>query len=377
MSRSLEDLRSECNKLGISWSHADSKAGLVNKLRARLAAWAADIPDPMKAKNLQDLVEPASPRPYAAFRPYFDKTYVAEPKFDGARMMMILGSTENMVVSPRRSVKTFAATSRTDNFPHFRDAVVPTLAGTILDGELLAPSPKLPTKGGFTDSILNASVALVNQGAAGAVSIQQRYGLARFYAFDVTMMLGEDIKGADYDERREVLEVVVAELRNRYPSLPIELVNQYPVTEGVIAAAIEDGYEGVVIKNRHTTYRPGSRSGGWYKVKQLSTADGFITGWETGKGSNAGKVGSVEVSVYRDGDIIAVAQVGNLTDELRDLMTSPSGSLRAEWYRQVLEFAGQGITKGGKVRHPRLVRLRPDKSPLDCQADQLDGWTRV
>lgn len=378
MTRSLDELRAECSRLGISYTAWDSKESLVNALRKRLAAWAAEIPDPMKAKNLQDLVEPASPHPYSRFRAYFNPRFVAEPKLDGSRMMVVLGSDSNMVVSPRRSVTTFGATNRSDNFPHLRDAVVPALAGTILDGELIAPTPKLPTKNGdFTNSILNASVALVNQNAPSAARLQSMYGPAKFYVFDVTMLQGDDIQRLTYDERREILEVVVGKLNETYPDVPFILINQYPVTGSIIEAAIEDGFEGVVIKDRKSSYRPASRNG-WYKVKQLSTADGFITGWERGKGSNAGKVGSVEVSVYdAHGNPLQVAKVGNLTEDLRNEMTSPDGSLKPEWYDRCLEFAGQGMTKGFKVRHPRLVRLRPDKEPKDCQIDQLDGWTAV
>lgn len=381
MTKSLDDLRASCKKNGIPYLPGDSKEELINRLRAHLAEWSTsiEIPDPMKAKNLQELVDPTLNNPYSRLSQYYGSHMSLEPKYDGCRMMVLLGDEVNQIYSPRRSVKTFGASLRTDNFPHLRDDVLDGMAETLLDGELLAPGPRIQTHTGtWTDSLLNASVALCNSNPVSSAATQAKFGLATFVAFDVLNVQGNSVMTLTYSDRRGMLESIIATMQTVYPYTRFRISPRYEASSEGITTAIDAGYEGVVLKSNISAYKPGSRSGGWYKIKTLSSADGFVTGWEPGKGSNDGKVGSLEISVYDSGgDAVIVAQVGNLTDAMRNEITAPDGSLQEWVYGMVVEFAGQGMTKGFKVRHPRLMRLRPDKIERECLKDQLTSWTRV
>ena len=113
------------------------------------------------------------------------------------------------------------------------------------------------------------------------------------------------------------------------------------------------------------------------KIKTFSTADAFVTGWAPGEHANEGMVGSLELSILKGEDVVPVAQVGNLSDDFRKEITAEDGSLKSEWYSQVVEFQGQGIGKNGRVRHAHMVRLRPDKEMKDCTSEQLDVFPRV
>lgn len=399
--RSLAELRAQCDSVQVPYQDTDNRGVLMDLLRAKIGTpdLAMEI-DPAKAYDLKSKLKWGTDDPYAGIAEYLTDAYVAEPKLDGVRMRLFLGELGNTMNSGRRSVKTFGYTARTDNFPHIRDAAVPALNGTILDGELLSPSTRIQTKEGdeWTDSLLNASVSLVNCGPDKSVAAQERFGKAQFWVFDVLAFRGEDVTGKSYDERRGLLENVVTMLRTDHPECEVRLIPQEPATVATIEQSLREGFEGVMLKLRSGTYRPGKRMREWLKVKAYSTADAFVVDYEPGENKNEGKVGSLELAVvvrelkteaqlslpiefmHVDGrhyEIRTVAQVGNLTDEMRDAITADDGSLREDFYGTVIEFLGQGIGKNGRARHAHMERLRPDKDALDCGMDQIAEWPRV
>lgn len=333
--------------------------------RARLDGYA----DPMKGADLKPEIAWGSVNPFDGLRRFFTPRYAMEPKLDGCRVMVIFGEAGNIVVSGRTADR-----DRTGNFPHLAQATIPGLGGTVLDGELIA-------NGDRTDGMLTTTTALVNSNPGHARLLQRPAplgsGPARFCAFDVLQVMGADVTGRSYDERRELLAQIVEGWQQRYPNLPVHLVPTWPSEAAVITRAIRDGHEGVMIKDRQSAYRPGERNGGWHKVKTMSTADAFVTGWKPGQGSNASLVGSLELSVYVDGEAVSIGHAGNMTVKFRRALTAPDGSLREDWYGRVVEFAGQGVGPNGKIRHCLLVRERPDKDPAQCQADQLHIFPRV
>ena len=404
MTRSLDELRKECTAAGVPYSTLDTKEVLIKRL-AR-ASGSVEIPDPMKAKSLKDSITWGSASPFSGLSSYLNVRYTAQPKYDGGWGTLVLGSVSNHIFSGRRSVKTFAASDRTDNFPHLRDAVISGWNDTIIVGELLAPSSRLPTKtGGWTNSLLNATVGLINSNSAAAAATQAKFGPAKFMAFDVIRVQGKSIMAYPHHTRREILEQIVAGLQGHHPDCQIELTPEWTASVESIERAIADGYEGVVLKRRDSPYKPGSRSGEWLKVKVFNTAEGFVSAWKPGEAghSNEHKVGSLELSVWLpidesdkedtpgatfmqdvdDGQwyqAVPVAQVGNLTDDMRDAITASDGSLAKGFYGTVIEFMGQAVTKGFKVRHAHMIRLRPDKSwvnPPDCLLAQLEVFPRA
>ena len=93
-------------------------------------------------------------------------------------------------------------------------------------------------------------------------------------------------------------------------------------------------------------------------MKRAQTAEAVITGFEPGKGKYAGMVGAVILSQYRDGVLVEVTRVSGMDDATRrDL--GPSSINR------VIEFEFQDQT-ADSYRHPRWLRVRPDKDPTDC-----------
>jgi ATP-dependent DNA ligase len=104
----------------------------------------------------------------------------------------------------------------------------------------------------------------------------------------------------------------------------------------------------------------------WYKLKRVKTIDAFVTGFIPGKGKYSKYVGSLRVSVIdqRNGKITEIATVGGM-DERTRFAIEPDADLD-----RVCEVAYQCVSSGGRLRHPRFLRWRTDKSKDQCVSSQ-------
>ena len=142
--------------------------------------------------------------------------YACEPKVDGVRGLVVYGP---------------------DGLETRRD-------GTVLDGEL--------TTGQFRTTM-----------AALLGSKAHRADL-RLVVFDVPILAGVDLRRMPWGERRERLELLAQAFDTPLELSPII----HPTTS--LALDMADGrLEGIVLKDRTSTYRDGSRAG-WTKVKDPS-----------------------------------------------------------------------------------------------------------
>jgi DNA ligase-1 len=139
------------------------------------------------------------------------------------------------------------------------------------------------------------------------------------------------------------------------------------------------GNEGLMVKDAASAYTPGRRGKSWLKLKrELATLDVVVTAVEWGHGKRA-KVLSDYTFAVRDGE--RLLNVGKAYSGLTDAEIAE----RTEWflkhtiadqgYRRlvepkiVLEVAFNNVMRsdrhesGYALRFPRILRLRPDKSP--------------
>ena len=129
------------------------------------------------------------------------------------------------------------------------------MRAAIADPERFACEPKVDgelTTGQFRTTM-----------AALLGSKQHRADL-RFVAFDVPVLAGVDLRRMPWAQRRERLELLAQAFE-----LPFEL---FPIVDPSTALvdAMQDGrLEGIVLKDRTSPYRDGSRAG-WTKVKDRS-----------------------------------------------------------------------------------------------------------
>ncbi|MFG1953164.1 non-homologous end-joining DNA ligase [Micromonospora sp. NPDC048830] len=195
-----------------------------------------------------------------------------------------------------------------------------------------------------------------------------------YMIFDLLRLGGEDLTGRPYRERRAALEGLgLGGARWAVPPA----FSDGPATYD---AAGENGLEGVMAKRLGSAYRPGVRSPDWVKVKLEVTGDFVVGGWRPG----ARKIGGLLVGVPRpDGRLAYRGRVGGgigaaiereLLRELEPLRTGTApfaGDVPREdargaiWVdpRVVVEVKYGQRTPDGRLRFPRLLRLRPDKPP--------------
>ncbi len=350
---------------------------IMDALRARLGTVDPTLQiDPMKAKDLKNSVDWGAEGEvrFKGLSRWLNEYHAIEPKLDGARVRLFMGLAGNTLNSGRRSDVTFAYIERADNFPHLRDAVVPELAGTILDAELIMPAPVfLDDKRGWTVGPLNSTMAVLNINPAEGAARQAKHGRAVLHVFDVLAVSGEPTLDLPYVERRALAAKAVEALQSvvEEPET-VQFVPDFPATAEEIGRALDRGYEGVMIKRRNGKYLPGKRGDEWLKVKAMSTGDFFIVGSNPGAGRNAGKVGSLKVAYWDGKKPVLCADVRGFDDATCDELTDPeTGDVRKEFVGRVLELMGQSRTKNNRIRHPHFIRWREDKTYLDCTVDQL------
>ena len=108
------------------------------------------------------------------------------------------------------------------------------------------------------------------------------------------------------------------------------------VIEEEFKVEVGNGYEGLVIWHEK----------GPTKVKEKYTYDVTITGWNEGTGRNKGRLGAFTT---------AMGNVGvGFTDEERAMY-------QRNMIGMTIEVECMELTNDGKFRHPRFIRVRPDK----------------
>ena len=146
---------------------------------------------------------------------------ILEEKFDGTRALVYFLSQKDVndndlgfcrVFSRRISKKTGFYVENTDSVPQIREIDVPSLAGTILDGEMFING--LPFK--EVSSTLNC---LWDK----AVARQLEKGFISLHAFDILFYKGIDLRKMPLERRKVYLHLAVEEANSPY----IEEVKYY------------------------------------------------------------------------------------------------------------------------------------------------------
>jgi ATP-dependent DNA ligase len=198
-----------------------------------------------------------------------------------------------------------------------------------------------------------------------------RQGRGDYHIFDILWLNDRQVTTLSLDRRRELLNTLSFDLPlERVVPLDIDVPWEHACTEG---------WEGVIAKRRDSPYEH-RRSKHWLKMKCEASRDFVVGGFTDPQGARVG-LGALLIGYYEGNDFVFAGKVGTGFDtrllvELRaefDALEIPQPPftrstglprLRAHWVRPeiVVQVAFIEWTANSKLRHPRLLGIRTDKS---------------
>ena len=304
--------------------------------RAKKAA--SKAPPPFEEPQLATLVDdvPAG------------NSWIHEIKYDGYRLLLAVG--DGVATAWTRNAKDWS-----DKFKPLVKAAARLPAGCLIDGEAVA----LDDDGRPSFQLLQSTLK------GGSANLA-------FYAFDLLLDRGEDIRKLPNIERKERL----AALLETVP--PPIIYGDHIVGRGeeMFAAVCKQGGEGIISKKASAAYS-GTRTRNWLKIKCIQRQEFVIVGWsESDKRRGfrslllAAKDGRKLTYVGKVGTGFNIKLIEELSERMRPLeidkapVEVPRPDRKgAHWIKPelVAEIAFTEFTDDGILRHPSFIGLREDK----------------
>ena len=297
---------------------------------------------------------------------YKDEVVVAQPKYDGERMLIHINNGEVACTSRRFSKKTGQYMENQDKLPILQEQVKNLSLGyTVLDCECYAKD--WSTIVGILHSLPERAVEL------------QKQDTARFAVFDCLFYNGKDLRDEPYFVRLRYAKKVVT-LIDYEPLHFVKFMNSDNLPDDIqnfrtiesnedwqkcMQNAVDIGFEGIVIKSLQKKYYD---KGAVLKCKKFETVDCVICGYQDGRGKYEGSVGALEIG-YWDESTNTVVKISNVncgTDEEREMINN----CRLKYLYSVVEIKCQEITEKS-LRHPVFVRFREDKDYKMCTRNTI------
>ena len=304
---------------------------------------AVDAPAPRRAELMKAVLERES---------FSDPAWIFERKLDGIRCLAVREHDEVRMLS-RNDLDLGG------RYPEVRDAVAAQEHRRFaIDGEIVAFDGR------------QTSFARLAQRGHTHVPVF-------FYVFDLLWVDGHDVRALGLRTRKRLLrDALEFDDPLRWTS------HRNREGEAMFSEACRKGWEGVVAKRADSPYRA-TRSRDWLKLKCEAGQELVIGGFTAPRGSRT-DFGALLVGHFRDGELQYAGKVGtgfdqetldSLGAQLRSLArdTSPFADPSAirergvTWVTPTL-VAQVGFTEwttAGRLRHPRFLGLRDDKTATD------------
>jgi ATP-dependent DNA ligase len=275
----------------------------------------------------------------ASLQRQYGKKLVVQPKVDGTRVFLF--STGGKVVLATKHNGVYEASEFPELFKGVR-----IVDNTVLDGELVKDEQRL-----YLFDIL----WLANRDCRQFPLLERLYMILDalvpeesdpLFYFHIT---GEKV-GQSFEYRISVLPSIYTE--------SVEKVNQ------TFKRYVDEGYEGVVVKAAMARYgAPNS----WIKIKKKETIDMIILSIKESDGYlRTGEPWTWNVGLLDDnGNVVEMGSVSSCVAGVEKAKIQPG---------TIVEVEAQEVTKGMKLRHPVIVRIRDDLTKDDCKvSEQLFG----
>jgi bifunctional non-homologous end joining protein LigD len=311
--------------------------------RGRARKKSGQGPPPFQAPQLATLVDavPAGP------------DWIHEYKYDGYRLLIATG--DGAATAWTRNGNDWS-----DKFRSLARAAASLPAGCLIDGEAVALNAN-----GKPDFQLLQSTLKESEGANLA-----------FYAFDLLVDRGKDIKKLPNLERKDRL----AALLKGVPSPILYGDHVAGKGEALFDAICAEAGEGIISKKAKAPYR-GSRTRNWLKIKCTNRQEFVIVGWSESdkrRGFRSLLLGLKEGRKLTYAGKVGTGFDAKLIDELmarmkplevqKPALEVPRADQRgAHWIapKLVAEIAFTEFTREGTLRHPSFIALREDKPAKD------------
>ena len=301
--------------------------------------------------------------------PQDDENWAFEIKWDGIRAILFVEGGRVRAQS-RNDLDVSASFPELAEIGEFLG-----MTTCVLDGEIVA----LGEDGRPSFSTLQHRMHVANQREARRRATSDPVS---FVAFDLLYIDGHSLLALPYDERRAQLESLHLSGETFTTTESFRDVSGHDI----LAAAVQNGLEGVVAKRRDSPYRPGRRHADWTKVKSFRTQEVVIGGWTEGRGEREGSLGALLLGIPDADGLRYVGKVGTgfsasarraLLQDLQPLAIRAqplrgrrcrrARPQRPHFARPVLvgEVEFGEWTTAGRLRHPIWRGLRPDKAPGD------------
>ncbi|HVD07884.1 MAG TPA: non-homologous end-joining DNA ligase, partial [Nitrososphaeraceae archaeon] len=307
-------------------------------------------------------------------KPFTDKHWVFEIKWDGVRSIFFLHKTKRILEIKSRSDKTI-----THRYPELIEPLNSTIKcqeSIVLDGEIVV----LDKEG--MPSFQNHQRRMNVDNKADIEKLSREIP-ATYYIFDILYLDGKNLQRFDFLQRRSILSQVVNKNIKVLISDFIEEMGE-KVFDNVKAMNLE----GVVAKNKSSRYLQGTRSRDWLKIKTIKTQDCVVIGYTRGEGNRKNYFGSLLLAVYYDkklrfightGSGFDFAQLNDIYNKLQQLKIEkcpvdyiPYTNRDPVWVepKLVAEVKFSDWTQEKIMRSPIFLRFREDKKPEECVIEE-------
>jgi bifunctional non-homologous end joining protein LigD len=301
---------------------------------------ASKAPPPFQEPQLATLVDDVPP----------GSSWIHEYKYDGYRLLLAVG--DGVATAWTRKGLDWS-----DKFEPLVKAATRLPAGCLIDGEAVA----LDEEGRPSFQLLQSTL-----------KERERANLA-FYAFDLLVDRGKDIKRLPTIERKDRLAAL---LKGVHPPI---LYGDHVIGRGeeLFREVCKAGGEGIISKKAGARYH-GARTRDWLKIKCVQRQEFVIVGWSESDKRRGFRSLLLAVKDGRKFTYAGKVGTGFNTQLIEDLMERmkplevdkaavevPRPDRKgAHWLepKLVAEIAFAEFTDDGILRHPSFIALREDKS---------------